>query len=464
LMSNPQKEDSNMADSMGYRIAFILPESRHLLAMQADGARELPTIDIPLWRRPAEHLTRLIEERWQITTVVLDVVADESLPTPCAIVEVRNPSWEFTKECFRLVDVDDLPDSSLAESEKATLQSILTGDDADRGPFSRIGWVEEAQAWIQQAISEREITFTGELRHLNAGGDFCLIRFSTVCGPAVWLKAVGAPNTREFEITAFLASTCPQYLPSIAAMREDWHAWVMDEFGSPLHGSSPLREFEQAAHKFAHLQIELSDKSAELLGVHCSDHRIQTLDSQVDSLIAYLDEAMHLQTSTKVAKLSSARLETIRTLLHRACVTLEELRIPDSLLHSDISPGSILNDGRDCVFTDWCEASVGNPFITLEQLCAHMARNCDHSASQIPALRNTYRSCWMDLLPEHVIDEALRLAPLISILSYLYGRGDWLSSPRRHNPSFQGYARSLARHMDRIAENTELMETICQRN
>ena len=455
-----------MTDSLGYRLAFILPESRHLLVMQAgrDGAGELPTIDIPLWRRPAEHLTRLIEERWQITTVVLDVVADESLPTPCAIVEVRNPSWEFTKESFGEVGVDDLPDSSLAESERVTLQSILAGEDAGRGPFSRIGWVEEAQTWIQQSISGREVTFTGALRQLNAGGEFCLVRFSTVCGPAVWLKAVGAPNTREFEITGFLANTCPQYLPSIAAMREDWHAWVMDEWGSPLHSSSPLRDFEQAAHKLAHLQIELSDKSAELLGVHCSDHRIQTLDSRVDTLIAYLDEAMHLQTSTKVVKLSSARLETIRTLLHHTCATLEDLGIPDSLMHSDISPGSILNDGNDCVFTDWCEASVGNPFITLEQFCAHMARISELSKSQIGALRNTYKSCWMELLPEHKIDKALRLTPLISILAYFYGRGDWLSSPRRQDPSFQGYARSLARHMDRIAENTDLMETICQRN
>jgi hypothetical protein len=453
-----------MADSMGYRLAFILPESRRLLAMQADGTCELPTIDIPLWRRPAEQLTQLIEERWQIRTVVLDVVDDESLPTPCAIVEVRNPSWEFTKECFRVVGVDDLPDSSLAESERATLQSILAGDDAGRGPFSRIGWVEEAQTWIQQSISEREVTFTGALRQLNAGGEFCLIRFSTVCGPAVWLKAVGTPNTREFEITAFLANTCPQYLPSIAAMREDWHAWVMDECGSPLHSASPLRDCEQAVRKLAHLQIELSDKSAELLGVHCSDHRIQTLDSHVDSLIAYLDEAMHLQSSTRVTKLPSARLETLRTLLHHACVTMEEMGIPDSLMHSDISPGSILSNGGDYVFTDWCEAYVGNPFITLEQFCSHLARNSEQSQSSILAVKNVYRSCWTELLQEHQVDRALRLTPLISILSYLYGRGDWLSSPQRHDPSFQGYARSLARHMDRVAASIEFTETSCQRN
>ena len=154
----------------------------------------------------------------------------------------------------------------------------------------------------------------------------------------------------------------------------------------------------------------------------------------------------------KVPIVTSARLKTIRAQLHNTCIALEELAIPNSLMHSDISPGSIISNESDCVFTDWCETYVGNPFITLEQFCSHAARNNELSASWIPALRNTYRSCWRELLPEQRIDRALRLTPLVSILSHLYGRGDWLSSSQRHNPSFQGYARSLARHMNRIAE------------
>ena len=130
--------------------------------------------------------------------------------------------------------------------------------------------------------------------------------------------------------------------------------------------------------------------------------------------------------------------------------SLEELAIPDSLMHNDISPGSILSDGRDCVFTDWCEAYVGNPFITIEQFCAHVARSSDQVESWTPALKNAYRSCWTALLPEWKISKALHLTPLISILSYLYGRGDWLSSPQRRNPSFQAFTRGLARHMDRM--------------
>jgi hypothetical protein len=317
---------------------------------------------------------------------------------------------------------------------------------------------------FQKSISEREVTFTGELRHLNAGGEFCLIRFSTVSDSAVWLKAVGTSNVHEFGITAFLANTCSQYLPPIFAMREDWRAWIMDEVKPPLCSARSLADFERDAQKLARLQIELSDKSAELLSVHCGDHRIPVLDSHVDELISYLDEVMHLQTSTKVERVPLTRLERIRTLLHHACVALEELEIPDSLMHGDFNSGSVLSDGRDSVFTDWSEAYVGNPFITLEQFCLRVARHSERSFSWIPALKSTYRSCWTELLSDREIDKAFRLVPLISILSSLYGRGDWLSSPRRHDPFFQGYARSLARYMDRMTENTELTEALCRRN
>jgi len=52
-----------------YRLAFILPESRQLLGIQNSGDVELPRISVPMWQRPAEQLTRLIEETWNIRTL-----------------------------------------------------------------------------------------------------------------------------------------------------------------------------------------------------------------------------------------------------------------------------------------------------------------------------------------------------------------------------------------------------------
>jgi hypothetical protein len=236
----------------------------------------------------------------------------------------------------------------------------------------------------------------------------------------------------------------------------------MEEFGSSLHNSDSLCDFERAVHRLADLQIKLTGRSIELLAVECADQRTEVLCSHIDEIIDYLDDAMRQQASTRVLPLSTSRLHEIRTVLHTSCDALQALLIPDSIIHNDISPGSILGNGKNCVFTDWCEGYVGNPFITLEQLCVHAARKFGEPSSSLRSLRSIYRSCWQDVLTERQIEGALQLTPLISVLSYQYGRGDWLHTSKRNDPAFLSYSRSLARHMDRIAGQIELSEPLCQ--
>jgi hypothetical protein len=114
------------------------------------------------------------------------------------------------------------------------------------------------------------------------------------------------------------------------------------------------------------------------------------------------------------------------------------------------------------VFTDWCEARVGNPFITLEQLCVHATRKTDDPELWVQSLRSVYRSRWIGVLTEGQISGTLQVAPLVAVFSYLYGRGDWLHTPKQSEPAFLSYSRSLARHMDRIATCMNLSESQCQ--
>jgi hypothetical protein len=449
-----------MTDGTEYRLAFILRESRQLLGIQASGAVELPRVIVPMWQRPAEQLTRLIEETWQIKSLVLDVLSG-SLSTPCAVIEVNDSSWQFEHDGFIAASLDSIGNLFLDDRDRESLRSILSGGDAGRGPFTRIGWIVEAQRWIRAAVTNREVRFTDDIRHLNAGGTFSLLRLGTYSGSAYWLKAVGNPNTHEFGITTYLSAVCPQYLPRIVAVRTDWNAWAMEEFGASLHNSPVLEDFERAVVRLAHLQQELIDKCDCLLAAKCGDHRTQILRAYIDEAIDYLDYSMGSQTSTKVQKLPTVRLNEIGRLLHETCFALEALGVPDSLIHNDISPGSILSDGVDCRFTDWCEACVGNPFLTFEQICIHAARKTDEPQSWVKALRRAYKSSWTGLLTEHQIERAFQLAPLISVLSHLHGRGEWQHSPARSDPASMSYSRSLARHMNRIAESQGFMEALC---
>jgi hypothetical protein len=211
----------------------------------------------------------------------------------------------------------------------------------------------------------------------------------------------------------------------------------------------------------ADLQKIFIGRSDTLFAACCGDRRNQTLRSHIVDLIAYLDEAMVLQTSAKAPKFSTSRLREIGSALDRACSMQQELGIPDSLMHGDINPGNILSDGNRYVFTDWCEANVGNPFITLEQMCVHAVRRSQEPELWTGALRDEYKACWKDLLTDRQIDRGLQLVPLLSILSSLDEISKWLTSPRRYDPQRLGYSRSLARHLDRIVQTPGLQEALC---
>jgi aminoglycoside phosphotransferase (APT) family kinase protein len=168
---------------------------------------------------------------------------------------------------------------------------------------------------------------------------------------------------------------------------------------------------------------------------------------------------MAKQRSTKVPRISKTRLREIEAILQDACVCMEELEIPDTVVHNDINAGNILFRGTRCVFTDWCEVGVGNPFFTFELLSKLRPMG---EELWTPKLREAFRQSWLCCLNESQIERAFALSPLLAILSYLYGRGTWLHSVQRHDPGMESHARSLARHMDRAAQAPELMEATCR--
>jgi hypothetical protein len=305
------------------------------------------------------------------------------------------------------------------------------------------------------------IEFLEDIRQFNASATFALVRLGTREGPAYWFKAAGKPNDRECEVTTTLSRLFPQHLPVLVAAREDWNAWVTQEAGEPLSSSLTLPALEQAVAGLVELQIRSTTHIPELLSVGCFDQRTVILKAHVDELIAYLEDVMATQTSTKVSPLDGCRLHEIGSLLKDALSRMEEVQIPDALIHGDINPGNILFDGWRCIFTDWAEACIGNPFSTFQQLYEQVARG-QNANDWCPGIKALYKLHWRAILKESQIECALALAPLLAIASCFYGRGTWLTSARRADPRFQSYARSLGRYMDRAARAPELREALCQ--
>ena len=181
--------------------------------------------------------------------------------------------------------------------------------------------------------------------------------------------------------------------------------------------------------------------------------------AHLPQLVQYLDRVMERQTSTKILPIKPERLGEISDLLRAACDALPTT-VPDTLIHNDMNGGNILFDGTRAVFTDWAEASIGNPLFTFHHLRALALRE-DHTHTWTHQLTAAYKRPWRGLLAEPDVDRALVLSEPLAIVSYLYGRDPSFSSGYRCDASCESYARSLARHIDRAVQSPKFMSALC---
>jgi hypothetical protein len=321
--------NQDFSDQKEFRLVLILSWMQVVLAEHHGYRRQLPRINIPKGIRAAHWLGDAFHQLWGARAVVIDFLPKSSDLPPCAVLEIRTPQWRFMLDGFIPVDVDDLVDAQeLTWTECLILQKIIAGDTQDRGPFSKLKWLEEAQEWIRASVDGRRIEFNDDVRQFNACGQFALVRFETFNGPAYWLKATGAPNAHELSITQAVSRYCPNFVPPLIATRADWNAWVTEEAGQPLHDTCSLHAFQEATRSLAEMQIVSASHIKDLLACGCFDQRMPVLRRTLPNLIHYLDAAMANQNSTKVFPLNRARLTVIGKLLQEATLVMGGHRHP----------------------------------------------------------------------------------------------------------------------------------------
>lgn len=437
-----------------YRVALFVPSSRKVLTERDGNVLRLPSVEIPKKTRTAEQIAHAIRQRWNTNSIVLDFLPNQDNLPRCAVVEVRSP---LAVGGLFASNIEDLRKDMLTAKDRTRLRNLMACHVQEYGPFSRPGWIDEAREWIRASVTDHRVEFDDDGYHSCGSGFSALVRFGTLRGPAYWLKATSTPNAHEFLVTRTLAQFLPHYLPPMVAAREDWNAWVMEEAGLPLHEACSFHAFEQATCCLAELQIASAAHVDVLIASGCFDQRMSVLRTRLPEMIEYLKDAMARQTSTKVPPLSAERLHELGSLLEDACARMDQLGIPDTIIHNDMNPGNILFDGTRAVFTDWAEGYIGTPFFTFHHLRVQ-ALEADPTHTWALQLTAIYKDHWRKVLSETQIERATALCPPLAIASYLCGRGSHLLASEA---GVQSYARSLARHMDRAARTSEFLEALC---
>jgi hypothetical protein len=440
-------------ESVEYRVILVEAESRAVLALDIGGSYTLPRVCIPKGTRPAQHLQAAIHSTWGLNALILDFVEADGSSLPCVIAMLLN---SLTDQSFKRLDPTQLSCSELTDIEHSTLLSVFGCE--GQSPFCRLGWLSDATAWIETATG-RKLSSKTDIEQLNAGGRFALVRFHMDDGSDLWLKATGEPNTHELSTTLLVSKLCGRHVPRILATRPEWNAWIMsgEDLGIPDSFMDPVgffRMLEDAVQSMAGLQIQTLGSVSALLNAGAFDQRLEVLLSHSDAMFDYLDEVTELSATSETPRLEHQLLRDIQDAFIKTGERVQHLNIPDTILHGDMSLGNIVV-GRDrCQFVDWSEAFVGPCLVTLEHmLLLNGVENPKMRDFMNRALKNKYLDVWSAACDREALRQGLDYMPLIAVVSALYGRGDWLDSPKRYDAHRLSYARTLAACMDRASKS-----------
>ncbi len=445
-----------------YRVLLLSPLSKSgdkLLVAAKRPPLTLPCVEIPKWERVAENMNAAVRKRYGMSAICLFTpdVSDNTTDIDCPLYQVmvaREDNCAPPEEMYWL-PIGSFSDQSFADPQdfsaikNALRQTSEPQNERAERPFAKLGWLEELLCWIQHQIDPHGLRLNGELRQLNASPTFALLRLETN-GPALWFKAVGKPNLREFSISIVLAKLFPGFVPTIIATHPVWNGWLATESpGSTLEEVWDACVWERTAQTLAELQIASINKTHDLLDAGCKDLTISFLVSVVDPFFEVMPVLMERQQKASPQPLDREYLQTLAQQIKEVLSEWADLDIPDTLGHLDFNPGNIVCSADQCVFLDWAEAFVGPPFLTLEYSRVHLTKQDHGDLTLDSAVKFAYARKWASELAADVVEKAQVLAPILAVFAYAAAQEQWRDGAARFDPSSAAYLRALTRRMQK---------------
>jgi hypothetical protein len=441
-----------------WRILLFANNGSELLVLKRPHGLCLPELRIPQGQRVAPHLHAEAKRVWNLETVCLKPLElpyreHERDVAKYHVMELRK-SQELARIAPDSVYFSAVRRESFADSRdyRAVHQAMKVKDNFPERPFSDFGAFEKIHSWVAEQLRSLGMFIDGSFRQLQADGSFALIRFATD-RDAVWFKAVGQPNLREFAITRLLAARVPAFLPELLAERKEWNAWLVAEAqGQGLYESFDPAVWARAAEALAGLQTASVEHAQDFLDAGAHDVRTESLARALKPFFSGMEDVAEAQVKSTARKLSVAEIGFVREQLAEALEEIQEAAIPDSLNHLDLNPCNVVVGPAKCTFLDWAEAAVGCPLFSIEYLRQQFLQAFPADDAAQDELLRFYLQRWASILGHHVPQEILYLIPLTATYAFAVSALAWRSPESRRRPELAAYLRSLLRRMHRECE------------
>ena len=447
---------SNTAEMMSCTVIITRRGLAELLLIkkELDGFA-LPQVTVPRGERMAPHLVSQVKACLDVEAICLfsgeNDQAGNGASRFCVLEgsETNGPPVDS----LTWVSIDNANcESVTSEADRAALRSAIPSaqgynSGARSGQFARSGWFGELTSWIEAQLLQHRLKLGKCWTQYNMGPEFCLLRLETN-GPALWFKAVGEPNLKEYAITNTLARLQSPHVPEIIATHSVWHGWLMREaHGCHLDETSDPEHWKRVASSLAELQVASISMSGDLLAAGCKDLRPMQLANSIGPLLDIIRELMAAQTANPPRALTANELRQLDAHLRAACESLQSVGIPDALGQTDFNPGNVLVNNEGASFLDWAEASIGNPFFTLEYLVALCQRLRPNGEAWANSIRDAYLLPWRAEYSDEQLRRAFRWTPVVAMFAFTVGCPGWQAGSGRIHPNVQKLLRSVARRM-----------------
>jgi hypothetical protein len=451
---------SPQSDHRCFRILLYRNDADEVLIETTDRGLQFAAVAIPRYSRVAKEITAAIHKQWNLVAYSL-----YSLPidargqgTPSYLVAEVCRSDSKSPGAMQWFPVTSLTAEQFADlSDFTALHNSLTAMDGYRhgelpGFFGKSGWMRIVTDWVTENASVFGFRLTGRFRQWNASPTFSLIRFETDSS-ALWFKAVGEPNLREYSITLALSRSFPTFTARLIAAHPDWNAWLTVEAdGTHPDANSSFEVWMKIVESLAELQIASYGQALHLVNAGCRDVRARALAGRVEPYLELMQDLMKLQTKDSPAPLSRGELLTLGAQLKDFLAHCDQLSFSITLGHLDFNPGNILVTRDRSVFLDWVDAYVGHPFLTLEYLFEHLRRLHLANPAWESDLRTLYARKWQAFMPAQEFVEHTKASSLLAVVAFSLSMDIWQNADRIVQPGIAKHFRSLTRRMKHEAD------------